>query len=211
MNARTFQLFGGLTHHAPTTNKVVALTLDDGPTPGHTEDTLKVLEEEDVKATFMLMGEHLRKYPELGKKIVDAGHQVGNHSYSHQYMVFRSYAFYQQEVEQTDAEIRKTGYEGEIVFRPPYGKKLFGLPLYLADHHRKTIMWDIEPETAAGLSHGPEGMATFAAEHASPGSIIIYHTMYSGRAASLEALKPTIKKLKEQGYKFITVNELLQK
>lgn len=209
MSSRTFQVFGGLTARVNTDEKIIALTLDDGPTRGYTENILEILKAEDVKATFFLMGDYMHTYPDLGKKIVDAGHQVGNHTYTHPYMVFRSYSFYQSEIERTDAEIRKAGYQGEIVFRPPYGKKLFGLPLYLADHNRKTIMWDIEPEAVDGINHDSESMAAYAAEHAKPGSIIIYHAMYQGRQPSLLALKPTIKKLKERGYKFVTVNELL--
>lgn len=209
MNSRTFQVFGGLTDRVNTDEKVVALTLDDGPTRGYTENILEILKAEDVKATFFLIGDNMRKDPDLGKKIVDAGHQVGNHSYTHQHMVMRSRTFYKNEIERTDAEIRKAGYQGEIVFRPPFGKKLFGLPLYLADHSRKTIMWDIEPETVDGIGHDSEGMAAYTAKHAKPGSIIIYHAMYQGRQPSLLALKPTIKILKERGYKFVTVNQLL--
>lgn len=209
MSSRTFQVFGGLTNRVETNEKIVALTLDDGPTRGYTEIILETLKTEDVKATFFLMGEYMHKYPELGKKIVDAGHQVGNHAYTHQPMILRSYSFYKNEVERTDAEIRKAGYQGEIVFRPPYGKKLFGLPLYLADNKRKTIMWDVEPETAENINYDSESMAAYAAKQVKPGSIILYHAMYEGRQASLLALKPTIKKLKEQGYTFVTINELL--
>lgn len=208
MNSRTFQLFGGLTSRVETTDKVVALTFDDGPEPGTTEDTLKILEDEKIKATFMLIGSAMRAHPDQAKMIVAAGHQIGNHSYSHDRMVFKPYAFYKEEVEKTDAAIRGMGYQGDIVFRPPFGKKLVGLPHYLHEHNRRTIMWDVEPETQAGQSAPDIVNATL--REVRPGSIILLHTMNEGRASSMQALKPIIQRLKAEGYRFVTVDELLE-
>lgn len=126
MNARSFQLFGGLTDHVKTKKKVVALTFDDGPTK-NVDDILSLLDAYDAKATFFLIGNEIEKNPLLAEKIAEKGHQLGNHTYSHERMIFKSQAFIRNEVEKTNQLIEKAGYTGEIDFRPPNGKKLVGL------------------------------------------------------------------------------------
>lgn len=209
INSRTFQLFGGLTHRVKTSEKVVALTFDDGPEKDATQQTLDILKEHNVKATFFLIGSRIEANPELAKQVVAAGHQVGNHSYSHERMVFRHSTFYEQELAKTDAAIRSAGYQGDIVFRPPYGKKFYGLPLYLAMQGRQTIMWDVEPESTGVES--AEQMVDTALADTKPGSIILLHTMAASRKASRDAVGPIIEGLKAQGYRFVTVDELVQK
>jgi len=73
----------------------------------------------------------LEKNIEEGRKIAAAGHQIGNHTYSHDRMILKTPSFIKREIESTNHVIRETGYEGPIDFRPPYGKKLIGLPFYL--------------------------------------------------------------------------------
>jgi peptidoglycan/xylan/chitin deacetylase (PgdA/CDA1 family) len=106
---------------------VVALTLDDGPTEV-TPRVLQMLEDLDVPATFYLTGAELEERPELGRAIVEAGHEVGNHTATHRRMVLVGSGTVAEEIERTDAAIRATGYDGEITFRPPHGKKLVTLP-----------------------------------------------------------------------------------
>ncbi len=78
-----------------------------------------------------MIGRNVEKFPDLAERMVAAGHELGNHSYSHTRMVFGSYDFMRSEIERTDALIRSVGYTGPIHFRSPYGKKLLLLPLYL--------------------------------------------------------------------------------
>jgi peptidoglycan-N-acetylglucosamine deacetylase len=146
MNSRTLQLFGRLTDQVDTKQKVVALTFDDGPTQ-NVDKILPLLEQFNVKATFFLIGNEIEENPEEAKKLVDAGQQIGNHTYSHQRMVFKSPSFIKDEIEKTDKLIREAGYNGTIDFRPPNGKKLVGLPFYLYKHDRETITWSLEPDT----------------------------------------------------------------
>jgi chitin deacetylase len=79
--SRTFQFFGEIVPRVETQQKVVALTFDDGPTPGATEEVLSILAEEGVKATFFVIGADLEQNLEQGRKIVAAGHELGNHTY----------------------------------------------------------------------------------------------------------------------------------
>lgn len=206
--SRSFQFFGGLVTQVATSEKVVALTFDDGPGV-HTDEILRILEEQDVKATFFLTGREMEAHRDEAQKIAKAGHQIGNHSYSHQRMMFKSPTFIREEIERTDQLIRQTGYQGEIPFRPPYGRKLFLLPYYLKQQDRLTILWNIEPETDLGLTAKPEQIVNYVRERIEPGSIILLHVMYESRTASLNAVEGIITALKQEGYSFVTVSELL--
>ena len=137
----THQMFGEIVDRVDTTEKVVALTFDDGPTRGFTQRILEILEDEEITATFFLVGNAMEKNLEETRLIAAAGHEIGNHSFSHDRMLFKSLSFISSELERTDALIRQTGYQGPIHFRPPYGKKLFNLPRYLDSMGTLSITW----------------------------------------------------------------------
>ncbi|MCP2241396.1 polysaccharide deacetylase family protein [Lentzea aerocolonigenes] len=206
-SSRTFQFFGELVDRVETTDKIVALTFDDGPDPAGAQQVLDTLAAEQVQATFFLMGRDLAKHPDLGRKIAQAGHEIGNHTYNHQRMVGVLPSTAAREIEDTDAKIRETGYRGDIHFRPPNGKKLFALPHYLSEHGRKTIMWDVEPDSEGTPS--AQKIEQDVLRQTKPGSIILLHPMYASRDQTRRALKPIIQKLKERGFRFVTVSALL--
>ncbi|MEV7555758.1 polysaccharide deacetylase family protein [Amycolatopsis sp. NPDC089917] len=209
VNARTFQFYGGLTHRVDVPDKIVALTFDDGPDPAGTAGLLDGLAAAAVPATFYLTGRELERNPDLGARIAAAGHEVGNHSYSHERMVFVSAETVASEIERTDALIRRTGYRGEITFRPPNGKKLLALPRYLAEHQRRTIMWDVEPDSYPDVAAGASGIVEHTVEQVRPGSIILLHGMYQSRATTRQAVVPLVERLRGLGYRFVTVSDLL--
>ena len=206
VNSRSFQLAGRLVERTDTSDKVVALTLDDGPT-AVAPDVLRILADADVPATFYLNGRDLAAHPDLGRAIAAAGHEIGNHTYSHRRMVFVSPGTVAAEVERTDEEIRRTGYRGPITFRPPYGKKLWTLPHYLSDHDRTTVTWDVEPDSAQDAN--ADQIVAETVDAVRPGSIILLHVMYEGRAASRAAIPRIVDELRADGYRFVTVSDLI--
>ena len=209
MNARTFQLFGEVVSSLDTNQKTVALTFDDGPND-KADHVLHILKQANIKATFFLIGESIEKYPEEAEKLVQAGHEIGNHTYSHQRMIFKSPSFIENEIEKTDQLIREAGYEGEILFRPPYGKKILGLPYYLSKHDRKTIMWDVEPESYPEVAKSPETIVQYVLQHTKPGSIILLHIWHYSKEEQSYIIENVTKGLKDKGYTFQTVSQLLQ-
>jgi peptidoglycan/xylan/chitin deacetylase (PgdA/CDA1 family) len=206
MNLRNFQFFGELIDHVETDQKVIALTFDDSPGPA-SDQVLQILKEQGIKATFFSIGQNIEKYPEQFQNILNADMEIGNHSYSHQRNVFKPYDFYRQEINNTNQLIRQAGYSKPIHFRPPYGKKLFGLPWYLAEQKIKTIMWDVEiPET----SFTTEQITDYIVKNTKPGSIILMHPFCESECQNERAALPEIiSELKAQGYMFLTVSELL--
>jgi peptidoglycan-N-acetylglucosamine deacetylase len=207
--SRTFQLLGEIVPRVETQQKVVALTFDDGPTVEGTTEILSILKENDVKASFFLIGADIEKHPESTKQLIAAGHEIGNHSYTHERMVFKMPSFIEREIDDTDTRIREAGYSGEIHFRPPFGKKFLLLPYYLSQRRKKNIMWDVEPNSFPEIDKDANKTVEYVLHHTKPGSIILLHIMYPGREASMKAVSGIIRGLKEQGYEFKTVSELL--
>ncbi|MFJ7697496.1 polysaccharide deacetylase family protein [Lysinibacillus fusiformis] len=205
MNARNYQLFGNITSHVETEDKVVALTFDDGPTK-NTDAILSLLDDYQVKATFFLIGKDIEEQPEEARKIAAAGHQIGNHTYSHKRMVLKSPAFIKHEIEKTDDLIADIGYTKSIVVRPPYGKKLIGFPYYLNKHLRETITWNLEPDTFFTQA---DEKVRYVKENIQPGSIILMHPMYDSTGNELLAIEELLQALMDEGYTFVTIDELL--
>lgn len=205
-----FQLFGTLVAKVETQKKVIALTFDDGPVPGKTEQILSILAMQQVPATFFLIGNDIEKHPELVEKILSGGHQVGNHSYSHQRMIFKTPSFVASEVEKTDALLRMLGVTGEIYFRPPYGKKLLVLPWYLQENRRMAVTWSLAPEDFPQVNRSVNELVDYTVKNVTPGSIILLHVMYDSREKTMQAVPEIIKQLKAQGYTFVTVQGLLE-
>ena len=205
--SRSFQTFGTMVARVETDEKRIALTIDDGPTQRTTE-ILSTLKELDVPATFFLCGLGMAERPEDAKAISSAGHQIGNHSYSHRRMVLVSYDFCKREIEDTTRLIREAGYAGTVYFRPPNFKRLFVLPWYLKNVGITTVLCDVEPETFLGSGAPAQELADLLVGQVKPGSIILMHAMFSDN--SLEAIRLAIPQLKAQGYEFVTVDELIE-
>ena len=209
MRSTTVQLFGELVARVETTEPVVALTIDDGPTPEVLDQILDLLTSRGVRATFFVMGSRLAKLPESGQRLVAAGHELGNHTYSHEQMVLKSPGFIRREVDETDALIRAAGHHGEIYFRAPFGHKLLMLPWYLWRNGRTSVTWDIEPDTYPDVASSASAIVAHVGERVQPGSIILLHIWFPARRTSLAAVTGIIDEVEEQGYRFVTLSELL--
>jgi peptidoglycan/xylan/chitin deacetylase (PgdA/CDA1 family) len=205
--ARSFQVFGELYHRVETQQRVVALTFDDGPGPANTPQLLELLARHQVKATFFMVGSNIEQHRELAVRVLSEGHQLGSHSYSHPRMILRTPSFIEQELSRTDSLLREVGVRGEILFRAPFGKKLFVLPWILSRQGRKHITFDVVPD-----DHATQDAALITSrvlEATRPGSIILLHDGWGAKPGTLEATDRIIGSLKAQGYRFVTVSELL--
>lgn len=207
--SRTFQFFGVIVPRVETQRKLVALTFDDGPTRDKTAEVLRLLRERNVRATFFVTGGELEQNMDAARDIVAAGHELGNHSYSHGRMAFVTPSHVRREVERTDELIRAAGHAGEIHFRPPYGKKLLALPFYLSRSGRKTVTWDVAPDSDLPADAEAGAITRHVMERVRPGSIILLHVMYSSRAETLKAVPLIIEGLEREGYSLVNVSELM--
>ena len=173
--ARCFSLAGEAICRVETKERLVALSFDDGPTPQGVEWATGILGPRGAHATFFLIGGELKGRESLVRRILADGHEIGNHSFSHERMVGRSAAFYDREIARTDALLRRAGVPAPDLFRPPYGKKLIGLPRAIERHGYRMIMWDVEDPPGAAT---PQDYARRVVAEARPGSIVLMHLMY---------------------------------
>jgi peptidoglycan/xylan/chitin deacetylase (PgdA/CDA1 family) len=208
--ARTFQLFGALVAETHPRERIVALTLDDGPGDRIVDTLIDVLRVHGAHATFFLTGRELAESPEAGAKLVAAGHELGNHTWTHRRMVFVTRLRVRREIERTDSLLRRAGQREPIWFRPPYGYKLLALPRYLESTSRTTVMWSIEPDSYPEVAATPAGIVRHVLDRVRPGSIIILHPWYPSRRTSRAAIGPLVDSLHARGYRVETVGALIE-
>ena len=207
--SRTYQLFSRPIAHVTTADSVVALTFDDGPTMARVDSLIGILASRDVHATFFLIGAELASASDAGKALVAAGHELGNHTYSHDHMVFKTMRTYREQISRTDSLLHIAGAHDPILFRPPYGYKLIGLPFVLSRMGRKTVTWDIEPESFPEVAKSAAGIVRHVVSRVRPGSIILLHPWYTSGAATRAAVPVLIDSLRARGYRITTVSDLL--
>jgi peptidoglycan-N-acetylglucosamine deacetylase len=205
--ARCFQLVGELTCRVETDEKIVALSFDDGPTPEGVDAVLAQLEPRGIKATFFLIGNRMEKWPGQARRLVEAGHELGNHTYSHTRMIGKMPSAYDSEIARTDRRLKAEGVTNPKLFRPPFGKRLIGLPLAVKRAGYRTIMWDVEDDA----EHFPDPKAYTAnlLARVRPGSIILMHPMYRNNQTARDALPLVLDRLESKGYRVVPVSELL--
>jgi peptidoglycan/xylan/chitin deacetylase (PgdA/CDA1 family) len=166
------------------------------------------LERNQIKATFFVVGNIIEKHPATVRLVISKGHELGNHSYSHQKMISENPSFIRSEIEKTDQLLRQLGVKEEIHFRAPYGRKFLVLPYVLAKMNKKNILWNVNPNDYKALNS--EVIENYVLEHVTPGSIILLHDGGGDRSPTVAATESLIKKLGERGYTFKTVSELMR-
>jgi peptidoglycan-N-acetylglucosamine deacetylase len=206
--ARCLQLVGEVTCRVETGAKLVALTFDDGPTPEGVDAVLAELGPRGITATFFLIGNRMEKFPGQAERLIAAGHELGNHTFSHQRNLGRSQSFYAAEIAKADALLQRAGSDTKL-FRPPFGKRLIGLPLEVERAGYRTIMWDVEDQPEKFTE--PRAFAQNILARVRPGSIILIHPMYRTNQVARDALPIVLDSLQSQGYEVVTVSELLER
>ncbi|AVH62549.1 MULTISPECIES: polysaccharide deacetylase family protein [unclassified Nostoc] len=188
--------------------KVIALSIDDGPWPKTTLEMLDILKQNDVKVTFFWVGQALQANPDLAKQVVAEGHAIGNHTWHHWYRRMDE-ATAKSEIDRTSDLIYKTTGVKTALFRPPGGFLNNGLAAYAKSQKDAVIMWSL---TSADTDpHAkPQAFVNNVLKGAKPGSIVLMHDGGGDRHRTVEALPQIISGLKKQGYRFVTIPELLK-
>ncbi len=176
--------------------RAVYLTFDDGPIPESTPFILQTLAEYNIHATFFMVGENVKKHPELYQQIVDAGHRVGNHTYNHMGGFKHSIRTYSQNAEMADQLIHSN------LFRPPHGWMRLSQYAWLSRKY-KVVMWDVVTRDYSKWMTG-EDILNNVKEYTRNGSIITFHDSLKSINKLHFALPKAIHWLKEQGYEFKT-------
>lgn len=181
---------------------VIALTFDDGPYPKVTGHILDVLEKNGVCATFFVLGSRIEGHEDMLTRMDELGCEIGNHSFSHADLTRLSKADCQRELSDTDAEIRRvTGHEASVV-RPPYG---YYNKTVMSAAERPLILWTVDTNDWRGKAPGE--IADYVIQQAKEGSVILMHDQQTQTADAMEIIIPT---LIEEGFRFVTVSELIR-
>ena len=185
------------------TDKVFALTFDDGPWPEYTRQVLAILQREKVKATFFMVGQEVSRRPEIAREVRDAGHAIGNHSWDHPSRPRDP----KMQVERTDSAIEKAVGFRPTIFRPPYGIMASMAKISEAEGDA-VLLWSAD--SGDWRKPGADVIAQHIIAQAHPGGISLMHDGGGMRAQSVAALPVIIDTLRERGYRFVTVPELLR-
>ena len=193
----------------PNGEKVIALTFDDGPWPETTEQILATLKQEKVKATFYMIGQPLKSFPEIGKKVLADGHVIANHTVHHWYHKM-SPLVAQREIDDTAKIIKEVLNVETAYFRPPGGVLTNGLVAYAQGQKQSINMWSVESRDSHPSRPSPEAMLKTILAEATPGGIVLMHDGGGNHGNTAKAVPKIIASLRAQGYSFVTVPELLE-
>ena len=193
-----------------TEQKAVALTFDDGPHPEFTPRLLEVLRKHDARATFFMLGVQAEKHPDIVKRVVDEGHEIGNHSWDHPSFPTISAGAIGKQISRTRAALAP---EGKRWFRPPFGHQDF--PAFASSWLRgyEVVAWNVSADD--WLGHDAERLAEGLLEKVAPGSIVLLHDSlfhvldpeFTDRNATIDAVELLVKGLGKE-YRFLTLSRL---
>ncbi len=180
--------------------RVVALTFDDGPCKKITPQVLQILKEKKVPATFFVIGEVAKENKSLIKKILDSGNEVGNHTFSHKNLCELPKEKAVAEIEKSQKIIEKISGERPFLYRAPFGKVKECVDTKELLH----VGWNVDTLDWTGASI--ETIMRMVRKECKEGSIILMHDQYEN---TVKALPVIIDWVREQGYEFVSVEELL--
>lgn len=194
-----------------TSDKLIALTFDDGPSPHFTPQVLNILAQNDVKATFFLIGREADKLPDITRKIVENGNEIGNHTYFHPTTLKNiNINKVKNEITKTEDAIYQITNIRPVLFRPPGGYFNKEIVESAKELNYTTILWSWNQQTNDWKNPGVEKIVETVLKNPRSGDIIIFHDRGGDRTQTIESLQPIIDGLKEKGFKIVTVSELIK-
>jgi peptidoglycan-N-acetylglucosamine deacetylase len=193
--------------------KQLALTYDDGPNDPHTLRLLEVLARHGVHATFFLIGRYVRERPDIVREIVQAGHIVGNHTFTHPSLIFKSEAEIRSELSDCRLTLSDAVGEHSNLFRPPFGGRRPTVLRVARKLRLEPVMWNV-----TGYDWNAPPAATIEQKVASQirgGDVILLHDgghkqMGADRSQTVQATDALIMRYKSEGYEFVTIPAMMQ-
>ncbi len=185
-----------------TSKKLIAFSFDDGPKRGNTERILEALEKQNFRASFFILGQNAKEYPDIVEKIYKSGNEVSGHSWSHPLLTKLSQQEIREQQDKMNDAIYKACGTSAVSFRPPYGgidenvKKIIDGPL---------ILWNVD--TLDWKTRNAKSTEKVILEKAKDGDIVLMHDIHKQTVEAVENVLPILKK---KGYEVCTVSELLE-
>ena len=193
--------------------KQIALTYDDGPNDPHTLHLLDVLARQNVRATFFLIGRYVQQRPEIARRIAASGHVVGNHTFTHPVLTFKSAAEIRQEISGCRAALQDTIGEHSDLFRPPFGGRRPAVLRIARELGLEPVMWNL---TGYDWNAPPAAVIEQkVAKRIRGGDVILLHDgghkfMGADRAQTVLVTDRLIQRYKAEGYEFVTIPQMMK-
>jgi peptidoglycan/xylan/chitin deacetylase (PgdA/CDA1 family) len=218
------QIFGKTLVSGPRDERLVALTYDDGPNPPYSSAIVDVLREEHVHATFFVVGQAVQAYPDVVRREIRDGNAIGNHTWAHEHLVLDDSASLRETLERTDRAIFAATGTHTRIMRPPYGGRDWLVLREVRKLGYTPVMWSVP--LAKDWEYPPANViAQRVLRYVTDGSIIVLHDGNRGivcsrahqlphvcdRSADVEATRLIVQSLKREGYRFVTIPELLER
>lgn len=189
-----------------TNEKKVALTFDAAWGEEYTDEILKILEKNNVKATFFLVGNWVDRYPEKVKKIYEKGHEIGNHSTSHPHFTELNNEKIKEEIFLTSEKVKSINNKGTTLFRPPFGDYNSEVVKTVKETGHYCILWDVD--SLDWKNPGEDVILNRVIEKADNGSIVLFH---NNAEETPKVLDRIIKELKKRNFTFVKISDLIYK
>jgi peptidoglycan/xylan/chitin deacetylase (PgdA/CDA1 family) len=194
-------------------SRQIALTYDDGPNDPHTLRLLEVLAKNDARATFFLIGRYVQRRPDIVRELVQAGHLVGNHTFMHPLLIFKSAAEIRKELSECHAALSDAVGEHSNLFRPPFGGRRPAVLRIARELGLEPVMWNVtgydwNAPTAAIIEQK-------ISKQIRGGDVILLHDgghiqMGADRSQTVRATDHLLTRYKAEGYDFVTVPEMMR-
>jgi len=200
----------GCCWRGPRTSNTVALTFDDGPDPEYTPRVLDILAARDVRGTFFVVGNRAERSPATVKQIHERGHEVASHGWSHRNLWISGPRRTFKEIGRTHELLKSLTGQAPALFRPPWGTVNAAMFGALKRYQQRCVFWSVQPE---GLrQRSAQDQVAYVLRKAQPGMIVDLHDAEGTKGAPArlcEALPAMIDGLRERGYRFTTVSEMV--
>ncbi|MCX2743700.1 polysaccharide deacetylase family protein [Mangrovivirga sp. M17] len=195
------KVYPGCIWQVDTDNKDIYLTFDDGPIPEVTPWVVDLLEKYHIKATFFLVGDNIKKHPEVFRLLVDNGHLVANHTYYHKNGFQLTDQEYYEEINLCKQEMLKNGYDDNLLFRPPHGRIKPKQIKEISAMGYDLVLWsllsgDFSPSLTADV------ILKKLKKHLQPGTIAVFHDSLKAESLMKATLEPFIEYCIEKDYQF---------
>ena len=189
-----------------TEKKQIALTFDDGPHPSLTPKILAILTKYGVRATFFMVGQNVLNYPSAAKQVIDAGHEVGNHTFTHPHLAGLNEHAIMEEIGKCEDALEELSEYRPHLLRTPQGAMTANLEKCLSDDDYILVLWSLDTrDWDNNRQMSTEKAKQIILENVHNGEVMLLHPTSSTNAAILQDV---IRTLKEQGYRFGTLDEL---
>lgn len=202
-------------YRVSSTEKLVALTFDDGPSPVWTPKILDELNKAKVKATFFMLGEHVARYPDVARRVAKEGHEIGNHTYDHHVLIYYTMEELENEIKYADNVIKGVTGVTTRYFRPPKAWLTPDEKVKVGQMGYKIILWSLNSKD--WVTFDDKYIIRYISRNIRPGDILLFHDSGGAfsseggdRSETVSCIARLVEKLKEKGYRFVTITQLLE-